>query len=162
MDWEIPGTNESLAWLNLPNCLEMISTIAKNSNKGCWDKKPHVSIWMGLDETVVYTHMLLKHGMLCYFTNRCVVLPKLKSWENLVPIEERLWSLHHIKFIGKNFYLIIFKEVDHHALALVVKPWFVDKNYMYTFAWDPTFDVSIGGIFRSFGLGQTPLLGVVA
>lgn len=89
--------------------------------------------------------MLLKHSMLYYFMDRCPMLPKLKWWVNHFLAEERLWPLHHIKFIRKNFYLIIFREVVHRTLALVAKPWFVDRNYMYTFAWDPTFDLNTGG-----------------
>lgn len=79
-EWERPVTDESLAWLNSPDCLETINIIAKNSNMGCWDRKPHVSIQMDSDETDAYTHMLLNHGMQCYFTDRCPMLPKLKCW----------------------------------------------------------------------------------
>lgn len=102
---------------------------------------------MELDETVAYTHILLKHGMQCYFTDRCSMLLELKIWANKSPVEERLWPFHHIKFVGKNFYLVIFKEVDHRTLALAAKPWVVDRNFMYIFAWDPTSDLSIGGYF---------------
>lgn len=43
-EWEIPVIEELHAWLNSPDCLEMINIIAKNSNKGGWDLKPHVSV----------------------------------------------------------------------------------------------------------------------
>lgn len=124
---------ESRAWLNLPNFLEMINIIAKNSNKGRWDKKPHMSIQLELEETTRYTHILLKHGMLYYFTDRCSMLSDLNKWMTKVLAGECLWSIHHVKFVGMNFYLIIFKKSDHYTQALAAKLWFVERNYMYTF-----------------------------
>lgn len=55
-EWEIPMTEESLAWINSPDFLDTINIIAKNSNKGGWDKKPHVTIQLDLEETTGYTY----------------------------------------------------------------------------------------------------------
>lgn len=50
---------ESLAWLNSPDGLDTINMIAKNLNKGGWNKKPQVIVQLKLEETVGYTLMLL-------------------------------------------------------------------------------------------------------
>lgn len=100
---------------------------------------------MELDNMVAYMHMLLKHGMLCYFTDFYPMLPELKQWANMVLVMERRWPICHVKFVGKNFDLIIFKDVEHQTLALEAKPWFIARNFMYTICWDPAFDLSIWG-----------------
>lgn len=38
--------------------------------------------------------------------------------------------------------MFLFKKPEHHVLALAAKPWYVDRKFMYTFAWEPNFDVS--------------------
>lgn len=43
---------ELQAWLNSPDYLDTINIIAKNSNKGGWDKKPHVTVQLNLEEMV--------------------------------------------------------------------------------------------------------------
>lgn len=40
--------------------------------------------------------------------------------------------------------MVIFKKLEHRTLALAAKPWYIDQKYMYTFAWEPNFDVSLG------------------
>lgn len=78
------------------------------------------------------------------------MLSELKRWVSKVLAGERLWPIHHIKFVGMNFYLVIFKILEHRMLAVTAKSWFVEFNYMYTFKWDPSFNLSLGGF--------TPLL----
>lgn len=80
--------------------------------------------------------------MLCYFIDCYPILSKLKHWANWALAEERLWFLHHIQFVRKTFYQNIFKNDDHRALALAAKPRFVDRNFMYTLAWDLGFDLN--------------------
>lgn len=43
-EWEILVTKELHMWLNSLDFLDLICIIAKNSNKGGWDKKPHMTI----------------------------------------------------------------------------------------------------------------------
>lgn len=89
--------------------------------------------------------MLLRYDMLCYFIDRCPMLLELKWWVSKVLAGEHQWPIHHIKFVGMKFYLVIFKVPKHRLLALAARPWFVECNYMYTFKWEPSFDLSLGG-----------------
>lgn len=40
---------------------------------------------------------------------------------------------------------MIFKFSEHFTLVLASKPWFVKHNYMYTFRWDPNFNLGSRG-----------------
>lgn len=63
------------AWVISPQCLETINNIAEYSNKGGWDLEPHVTIELAREDTTSYVHLLLNHDMMCFFTDRCLLLP---------------------------------------------------------------------------------------
>lgn len=127
-EWEISIMAEFEAWINSPQCLEMINLIAVNSNKGGWDKEPHITIELTKGDTASYARMLLHHRMMCYFTDCCPLLPDLKHWTANVLVGEKNWPIKHVKFVGRNFYLMIFKLSEHRTLVLAAKPWFVEQN----------------------------------
>jgi hypothetical protein len=54
------------------------------------------------------------------------------------------WDITHVKFVGKNFYMVLFASPEHRQAALNSHPWFYQRKFMYVFAWDPNFDVSTG------------------
>lgn len=43
----------------------------------------------------------------------------------------------------RNFFLIVFQYSKHMDVALHATPWFMGKQYMYTFSWDPSFAVGL-------------------
>lgn len=55
--------------------------------------------------------------------------------------EEMGWPVLQIKFVGKIFYLVVFENPDHRDLSLSSAPWFTERKYVYTFPWDPSFDI---------------------
>lgn len=51
------------------------------------------------------------------------------------------WPVEQIKFVGKKFYVIVFAYPSDRDTAISCVPWFYDRRFVYTVAWDPSFDL---------------------
>lgn len=49
-----------------------------------------------------------------------------------------------MQYVGNNFFLIKFVDIEDRDVALDSAPWFYGRKYMYTFPWIPDFDVTRG------------------
>lgn len=47
-----------------------------------------------------------------------------------------------MQYVGKNFFLIEFDEAEEWDEALAYTPWFFERKFLYTFPWEPNFDVT--------------------
>lgn len=71
--------------------------------------------------------------MLGYFTDRPPFLLDFHDW---VEDEFHLrngWRVNHTQYVGKNFFLIEFEEVEDRDAALTSAPWFFGQKYLYIF-----------------------------
>lgn len=44
------------------------------------------------------------------------------------------WTIDQVKFVGRNFYLVVFAKESHQNMALEEAPWYMDWKFMYTVA----------------------------
>jgi hypothetical protein len=144
--FKVPSVAIPAAYTNsedLPPWVQAMEQTAQNSSNN-WDKRPHISIDLELQPAADYTQYLLDHALICYFTSQCPRLDEFSSWVKNEFTGNYGWDITHVKFVGKNFYMILFDAPEHRQAALNAHPWFYQRKFMYVFAWDPDFDVSTG------------------
>jgi hypothetical protein len=56
-------------------------------------------------------------------------------------MQQRGWRIQHIKYLGRNFFVVMFEECNDKELAESNTPWFLNRRYMFTFPWHPAFNV---------------------
>lgn len=78
--------------------------------------------------------------MIYYFTDRPPLLQEFFDWAEYEMHAKNGWHIN----VGKNFFLIAFDEVADHEEALAFSPWLFGHKFLYTFPWEPNFDVAIG------------------
>ncbi|CAM6093891.1 unnamed protein product [Calypogeia fissa] len=81
--------------------------------------------------------------MICYFTDRAPLLQDFRDWIQFKLGTQRGWPTTHIKFLGKNFFLVTFANPLHREEALLLAPWFMVHRFVYTFKWEAHFDVRL-------------------
>ena len=101
----------------LPPWVQAMEQTAQNSSNN-WDKRPHISIDLELQPAADYTQYLLDHALICYFTSQCPRLDKFSSWVKNEFTRNYGWDITHVKFVGKNFYLVLFAAPEHRQAAL--------------------------------------------
>ncbi|CAM6104281.1 unnamed protein product [Calypogeia fissa] len=109
-----------------------------------WGDKPKISIAMDVQEAADYTQYLLDHALVGYFTSNCPLRDDFNDWVQHEFSYLRGWKIAHVKFVGKNFYLILFDQPLHQQQALTMHPWKYNNRFVYFFKWEPEFNVSTG------------------
>ncbi|CAM6091060.1 unnamed protein product [Calypogeia fissa] len=112
--------------------------------KAKWGDRPKISINMNLQEAADYTQHLLDHALIGYFTTQCPLLDNFSDWIHHEFSYLRGWKILKVKFVGKNFYLILFENPLDRQQALTFHPWKYNNRFFYFFAWEPEFNVSTG------------------
>lgn len=54
------------------------------------------------------------------------------------------WRIIHTQYVGKNFFLIKIDQAEDKDIALAYALWFFGRKFLYTFAWQPNFDITMG------------------
>lgn len=121
----------------------MLHTLADNSIKD-WPQKHSKTIPHTLAGTTSYTAHMSKWVMVCYFTDRPPYLQDFHEWAEYEMHSKNGWWITHMQYMGKNFFLIEFDEADDRDEALDLAPWFFGRKFLYTFPWEPNFDVTTG------------------
>ncbi|CAM6105403.1 unnamed protein product [Calypogeia fissa] len=112
--------------------------------KAKWGDKPKILISMDVQEAADYTQYLLDHTLIGYFTSQCPLLDEFYDWVQHEFSFLRGWKIFLVKFVGKNFYLIMFDNPLHRQQALSYHPWKYNNKFVYFFAYEPEFNVSTG------------------
>jgi hypothetical protein len=142
----VPSVTIPAAYTNsedLPPWVQAMEQTVQNSSNNR-EKWPHISIDLELQPAADYTQYLLDHALICYFTSQCPRLDEFSNWVKNEFTGNCGWDITHVKFVGKNFYMVLFASPEHRQAALNSHPWFYQRKFMYVFAWDPDFDVSTG------------------
>lgn len=93
-------------WQKSPACREALKTIAAQSRED-WPTKIFARMKWSIDRAASVTKNLYDNAMICYFTDQPPMLPAFQSWASHFMETLGNWPLLQVKFIGKNFYLII-------------------------------------------------------
>lgn len=80
--------------------------------------------------------------MVYYFTDHPPFLHYFWEWAKYKMHAKNGWRISHTQYVGKNFFLIEFDEAKAKDEALAYAPWFFGRKYLYTFLWEPNFDVT--------------------
>jgi hypothetical protein len=142
----VPSVTIPEAYTNaeaLPPWVQAMEQTTQNSSNN-WDKRPHISINLELPPAADCTQYLLDHALICYFTSQCPCLDEFSSWVKNEFTGNYGWDITHVKFVGKNFYMVLFDAPEHRQAALNAHPWFYQWKFMYVFEWERDFDVNTG------------------
>lgn len=82
-----------------------------------WANKPRVKINVDIQPGADYTSYMLEHAMICYFTSQPPLLDEFCNWIYTEFMCKKEWPILHVKFLGKNFYLVLFEVADHREAA---------------------------------------------
>lgn len=74
--------------------------IIANNTIEHWHQKSFYTVEVDAMELAGYTLYLIKHAMVCYFTNRCLLLSKFKDWVSKEIFCKRGWGVDQVKFVG--------------------------------------------------------------
>lgn len=121
-------------------CLPILQRIADFSVQD-WPSQLHTTIKWLLEEATETTNELFNCTMMCYFTDRAPMLPTFKLWVERTFVIEMHWPVPQVKFVGKCFYMVVFRNPEHRDFSLANAPWFLDHKFVFTFPWDPSFDI---------------------
>lgn len=124
------------------DCLRSLNIIGKNSQED-WADKPHETIQLDVQDTAQYALFLTRNAVICYFTDRCPQLAAFRAWA-VYECNQWKWDILHVKFVGRNFFIIYFRYSEDRDQMLDSKPWYCERRYMYVAAWEPGFDVTTG------------------
>ncbi|CAM6111226.1 unnamed protein product [Calypogeia fissa] len=108
-----------------------------------WADQEYVECEWDYVEAAYEAKKLKEHAMICYFTDRAPMLQDFKEWIEYEMEDRQGWPIKQIKFLGKNFFMIYFEEFIHREEALTLAPWFMEHRFVYTFRWEPHFDVRL-------------------
>lgn len=97
-----------------------------------------------LEKIVNHTTQFANNTLVGYFIDFPPLFLDFKIW-----VREELecksgWSVLHIQYLGKNFFLIDFEDLADCDSALDFAPWFYERKLIYTFTLVSNFDVTIG------------------
>lgn len=118
----------------------MLRNIGLNSTEE-WPSKLHTTVKWSAKEAATSVKELFNCTVMCYFTDRTPLLPAFRDWVEDIFIRDMGWPVSQIKFAGKNFYMITFENPEHRDATLALAPLFMDRKFVFTFPWDPAFDV---------------------
>lgn len=124
-------------WHLSPKFSEALDIVAPSMQ----EDREGLEITLDQEDVGVTLKILMEAGMLLYFTENPPSLISIRNWETAEFIEKQGWPLLQIKILGNHFFLICFTDPTHRKEALVATPWFMFRQYVYTMAWDPSFDV---------------------
>ncbi|CAM6084773.1 unnamed protein product [Calypogeia fissa] len=108
-----------------------------------WAEQEFVECDWDYVEAAYEAKKLKEHAMICYFTDRAPLLHDFKDWIEYEMEARRGWPIKQIKFLGKNLFMVYFEEFIHREEALTLAPWFMENRFVYTFRWEPHFDVRL-------------------
>jgi hypothetical protein len=106
-----------------------------------WDNSPYLMVILDDDITERYIQELLDKALLFYFNNNPPQFKTFIDWAEWTFTQQRGWRIQHIKYLGWNFFVVIFEEANDKYLAESDAPWFLNIRYMYTFHWHLAFNV---------------------
>lgn len=119
-DWHLPHQDDLDEWLQFEDCFHSLSIIGENSREN-WADKPHETIKLNVQDTTQYTLFLSRNVVLCYFTDCCPQLAAFRAWA-VYECNQWEWDILHVKFIGRNFFIIYFCFLVDRDLMLETKP----------------------------------------
>lgn len=108
---------EQEKWKNSHVCRDAIKTIVAQSRED-WPNKIYARMKWTIDRAATATRNLYDNAMICYFTDQPPMLPAFQDGATHFMEKMENWPLLQVKFIGKNFYLIIFKHAEHRESTL--------------------------------------------
>lgn len=120
-EWQHQVFSDSREWLESEDCLNYLNIIGSNSSMN-WASKPHETIDLDVSNIVQYTLFILKNAMIFYFTDRCPLLTTFQAWA-VAKCKQWGWPLLHVKFVGHNFFILYFKDLEHTEMMLETHPW---------------------------------------
>lgn len=121
-------------------CMRMLRNIGINSTEE-WPTKLHTTVKWSAKEAAISVKELFNCTVMCYFTDRSPLLSTFRDWVEDIFVHDMGWPVVQIKFAGKNFFMITFEKAEHRDATLALAPLFMDRKFVYTFPWDPAFDV---------------------
>lgn len=128
-------------WHLTEDCNDAFTAITTRAAKN-WASKPHIVITLDLEEVSKDIRDLMDHALLFYFTARVPSLNDFRSWIEKEFRIKRGWHLRQIKFVGHNYFMVVFLHAESRKKAVLCAPWYFQRRFVYTKVWDPTFDVT--------------------
>jgi hypothetical protein len=93
------------------------------------------------DITENYIQELIDTVLLFFFNGSPLPFKLFRDWAEWTFTQERGWKIEHIKYLGKNFFVIRFERACKKAKGEAGTPWYLNCRYIYTFPWKTAFSV---------------------
>jgi hypothetical protein len=106
-----------------------------------WTVEPHVTVELDDEETTQYIQELLDTGVIFYFHDRPPSLDGFTHWAVEEFEYKRTWHITQIRYLGRNFFIVLLITRTQQEELLAEAPWFLGKRYTYTFPWTTSFNV---------------------
>jgi hypothetical protein len=98
-----------------------------------WEKAPHLTVTIDDDLTEQYTQDLLDTALIFYFSANTPQFRIFAEWAEWAFEQQRGWRIQHIKYLGRNFFMVKFEKENDKGQAEAEIPWYMNRRYMYTF-----------------------------
>jgi hypothetical protein len=106
-----------------------------------WENSPHLTVIMDDDITERYIQELEDKALIFYFSNNPPQFRTFTDWAEWAFTQQQGWKINHIKYLGRNFFFVLFDKPEDKILAETSARWYLNWRNMYTFPWHTTFNV---------------------
>jgi hypothetical protein len=105
------------------------------------EKAPQLEVIMDDEVTENYIQDLVDTALIFYFSSNVKQFRAFTDWAEWAFEQKQGWRIEHIKYLGKNFFVVKFERARDKKLAKSEAPWYMNRRFMYTFPWRPSFNV---------------------
>jgi hypothetical protein len=76
--------------------------------------------------TEKYIQELLDTALIFYFSNNTPQFKAFTNWAEWTFTQQRGWKINHIKYLTRNFFVVMFAKPSDKKLAEQATPWYLN------------------------------------